>query len=123
YRPIARARTPEDERATLNTWASRQLKEPWLRFGGEDGPATVDPTVLTENIGSDVFEATALGLKNMDRVLDKLVAATTRPGEDFTLLEDAYRAILRHRASWFGAVSKQVGGVVENRILGGREEP
>jgi hypothetical protein len=123
YRPIARVKSPEDERATLNTWASRQLKEPWLRFGGEDGPATVDPTVLTENIGNDVFEATALGMKNLDRVMDKLVAATTRPGEDFALLEDAYRAILRHRMSWFGAVAKQVGGVVENRILGGREEP
>jgi hypothetical protein len=123
YRSIGQAKSPEDERGTLDTWASRQLKEPWLRFGGEDGPATVDPTVLTENIGSDVFEATALGLKNLDRVLDKLVAATTRQGEDFDLLEDAYRAILRHRASWFGAVAKQVGGVVENRILGGREEP
>ena len=51
------------------------MKEPWLRFGGEDGPATVDPTVLTENIGNDVLEATTLGLKNLDRVLEKLVPA------------------------------------------------
>ncbi len=123
YRPIARAKSPEEERSTLSTWASRQLKEPWLRFGGEDGPATVDPTVLTENIGSDVFEATALGLKNLDRVMEKLIPATTRPGEDFALLEDAYRAVLRHRTSWFGAVAKQVGGVVEQRVLGGHEEP
>jgi hypothetical protein len=120
YRPI-QAKSPEDERVTLDGWASRQVKEPWLRFGGEDGPATVDPSVLTENIGSDVFEATLLGLKNLDRVLDKLVAATTRTGEDFTLLQEAYQAILRHRAGWFGAVEKQVGGVLENRILGGRE--
>jgi hypothetical protein len=123
YRPIARVKSPEDERPTLNLWACRQLKEPWLRFGGEDGPATVDPTVLTENIGSDVIEATVLGLKNLDRVLEKLVPATTRPGEDFALLEDAYRAILRHRLNWFGAVAKQVGGVVENRVLGGSDEP
>jgi hypothetical protein len=120
YRPITTAKTPEEERATLDTWANRQLKEPWLRFGGEDGPATVDPTVLTENIGNDPLEATSLGLKNLDRVLDKLVAATTRPGEDHTLLRDAYQAALRHRTLWFGAVAKQVGGVVENRVLGGK---
>ena len=82
YRPIARARTPEDERTTLDAWASRQLKEPWLRFGGEDGPATVDPTVLTENISSDVFEATAPGLKNLDRVIDKLTPVEAEVGND-----------------------------------------
>jgi hypothetical protein len=121
YRPVAGAGKPEDERTTLDGWASRQIKEPWLRFGGEDGPATVDPTVLTENIGSDVVDATSLGLKNLDRVLDKLVPATTRLGEDYTVLQEAYEAVLGHRARWFGAVAKQVGGVVENRVLGGRE--
>jgi hypothetical protein len=121
YRPIAKARTPEDERPTLDGWAAKQLKEPWLRFGGEDGPSTVDPTVLTENIGNDVIEATILGMKNLDRVVDKLVPSTTTVGEDFSLLQDAYRAVLQHRMLWFGAVAKQVGGVVENRILGGRE--
>ncbi len=120
YKPIA-AKSAEEERKTLDGWASRQIKEPWLRFGGEDGPSTVDPTVLTENIGSDVIEATALGLKNLDRVVEKLVPATSRTGEDFTLLQDAYKAVLRHRGMWFGAVAKQVGGVKENRILGGRE--
>jgi hypothetical protein len=120
YRPIASARTPEDERTTLDQWAARQMKEPWLRFGGEDGPATVDPTVLTENIGDDAINATLLGLKNLDRVVDKLVPATTRIGEDYTVLQDAYQAVLSHRARWFGAVAKQVGGVVESRTLGGR---
>jgi hypothetical protein len=119
YRPVE-ARSAEEERKTLDGWAARQLKEPWLRFGGEDGPSTVDPTVLTENIGNDPLEATALGLKNLDRVLEKLVPATTRTGEDYTLLQDAYAAVLRHRGVWFGAVAKQVGGVVEHRVLGGR---
>src|SRR5262249_29632858 len=108
----------EEEKSTLDGWASRQIKEPFLRFGGEDGPSAVDPTVLTENIGSDPVEATALGLKNLDRVMDILLAATTAKGEDFSLLEEVYGEILGHRARWFGAVSKQVGGVVEFRVLG-----
>src|SRR5262245_26810348 len=81
YKSIAGAKSPEEERATLDKWASRQLTEPWLRFGGEDGPAMVDPTVKTENIGDDSVQATALALKNIDRVLDKLVPATTALGE------------------------------------------
>jgi len=120
YRTIPNVKTSDDERPTLDKWASRQLNEPWLRFGGEDGPAAVDPTVKTENIGSDSIKATELGLKNLDRVLDHLVAATTNLGEDFTLLEDTYKTVLTHRGNWFRAVSLNVGGVVENRTLGGR---
>ncbi len=76
--------------------------------------------MLTENIGSDPVEATALGLKNLDRALDYLVAATTTKGEDFSLLEEVYQAILTHERNWFFAVAKQVGGVRENRTLAGR---
>jgi len=120
YRPIPGARSPHAEMKTLDEWAARQLKEPWLRFGGEDGPSLVDPTVLTENIGSNRIEATVLGLKNIDRVLDYLMEATTNKGEDFALLEEAYKAILTHEQNWFNGVAKLIGGVRENRILAGR---
>jgi hypothetical protein len=120
YKAIPGAATPDAERATLDKWASRQLEEPMIRFGGEDGPATVDPTVKTENIGSDSIKATELGLRNLDRVLEHLVAATTNVGEDFSLLEDTYKTIHSHRGNWFRAVALNVGGVVENRTLGGR---
>lgn len=120
YKAIPGVKTPEEERPTLDKWASRQINEPWLRFGGEDGPAAVDPTVKTENIGSDSIKATELGLKNLDRVLDHLVAGTTSLGEDFSLLEDTYKTLLSHRGNWFRAVALNVGGVVESRTLGGR---
>jgi hypothetical protein len=120
YKPVAGAKTADDEKKTLDEWAAKQLDNPFLRFGGEDGPSRVDPTVLTENIGSDRLQATALGLKNVDRVLDLLLAATTEKGEDFELLDEVYGEILGHRARWFGAVAKEVGGVAENRTLGGR---
>jgi hypothetical protein len=120
YKPIAGVKSAQAELPTLDKWAARQMDEPWLRFGGEDGPASVDPTVKTENIGDDSIEATTLGLRNLDRVLDHLVAATTTTGEDFSLLQDFYKAILTHRRNWFNAVSLNVGGVIESRTLGGR---
>ncbi|QDU21680.1 zinc-dependent metalloprotease [Urbifossiella limnaea] len=120
YRPIPEASSPEAERAKLDEWAAKQIEDPFLRFGGEDGPSQVDPTVLTENIGSDPIGATAMGLKNLDRVMDHLVKATTTKGEDYKLLEDTYKEVLGHRSRWLSAVAKQVGGVVENRTLAGR---
>lgn len=120
YKSIPDAKTAEDEKKALDELASRQIREPFLRFGGEDEPSMVDPTVLTENIGSDPVEATAMGLRNLDRVMGYLTDATTEKGEDFKLLEEAYKEVLSHRLRWFNAVAKQVGGVVEYRTLGGR---
>jgi hypothetical protein len=120
YKPVAGAKTPDEEKKTLDEWAAKQTQNPFLRFGGEDGPALVDPTVLTENIGSDPIQVTTCGLKNLDRVLDHLLAATTEKGEDFALLEEVYQELLGQRNGWLFAVSKQVGGVTENRTLGGR---
>jgi hypothetical protein len=120
YKTVASAKSADDEKKTLDEWASKQLDNPFLRFGGEDGPAQVDPSVLTENIGSDPIQVTTCGLKNLDRVLDHMLAATTEKGEDFALLEEVYDEMLSHRLRWFNAVAKQVGGVVEHRTLGGR---
>jgi uncharacterized protein DUF4953/uncharacterized protein DUF5117/uncharacterized protein DUF5118 len=120
YKPIAGADTPDSEKPELDKAAARQMKEPWLRFGGEDGPAQVDPTVKTENIGNDPLEATAMGLKNLDRVMDLLVSATERLGEDETLLGETYGSVMSHRANWLRSVVQMVGGVVETRALGGR---
>jgi hypothetical protein len=120
YKAIPTAKSTSAEKATLDKWASRQLEEPWLRFGGEDGPAQVDPTVKTENIGIDSLKATELGLKNLDHVLDHLQAGTTTQGENFELMEEIYGAILTHRRNWFNAVALNVGGVIESRTLAGR---
>lgn len=120
YKPIASAKTAEEEKKTLDEFASEQIKNPLLRFGGEDDPSDVDPTVLKENIGSDPIQATACGLKNLDCVMDHLISATTEKGEDFALLEEVYGEIVDQRSLWFEAVAKQIGGVVEYRTLGGR---
>ncbi len=120
YKTVPGAASPAAERTELDKWAARQLEEPWLRFGGEDGPALVDPTVKTENISTDALEATALGLKNLNRVIDMLPSATTQLGEDFSLMKETYKTILTHRRNWFNSVALLVGGVVENRTLGGR---
>lgn len=121
YKPVANAKEPEDEKKALDEIAARQITQPFLRFGGEDGPAQVDPTVKTENIGDDPVQATTLGFKNLERVINGwLVKATTKPGEDFDLLQETFTDVWNLRRLWLGSVVRMVGGVVESRTLAGR---
>jgi hypothetical protein len=122
YAPVPGAESPEDERATLDRWAARQISQPWLRFGGEDFPSEVDPTVLMENLGDDRIAATRLGIANLERAMGYLVPATTRLGGDYDKLGQTYDTILAHRMQWLASVIKLIGGVEETRTLAGRGE-
>ena len=123
YRPIPGVDSPQAEEETLNKWASAVNDNPWLAFGGEDAKATVDPTVLTENIGADRIESARLGIANLERMLDFLVPATTREHEGFDLLSRMYRGIISNRTTWLTSAAKELGGVIEQRTLATGEEP
>ncbi len=120
YKPVPGATTPEAEKSVLDSIAARQVTDPTLRFGGEDMVAQSDPTVQTEDLGDDPIVATGYGLKNIDRNVGLLVNATTRFGEDYSLLEEMYDALLGQRQTELLHVAKLVGGVVETRYEGGR---
>jgi hypothetical protein len=62
YAPVDGARTPDDERPTLDGWARLQDSVPWYRYGGDEGIAGPDPGEATEAVGdADAVRATALG--------------------------------------------------------------
>ena len=113
-------KTAEAEIAELDLMAARQIDEPLLRFGGEDMAATFDPEVLTENIGRERIEATKLSMTSLERAAARLIPATTRLGEDYTTLQSTYRMLISQRFNYLSSVVKQIGGVRENRFLGGR---
>lgn len=114
YAPIPGATTPEAELPALNALASKQSTDPRLRFGGAmESGRTEDPGQQTEDLTNDPVEATRLGHKNLSRVLDYLVSATTKSGEDFSLLEETYGEVLGQRQRELGHVLTVVGGVRE----------
>src|ERR1044072_5301723 len=82
YKPIPGARTPDDERAMLDSWARQQDQTAWLRFSTAQA-GTSDPNRQPQSVGdADAVKATTLGLKNLERVSAMLLAATTtKPGE------------------------------------------
>ncbi len=66
YAPIPGAKTPDDEKKTLDTWAREQDATPWLRFSTHESNGA-DPGELTEAVGdADAVMATTMGLKNLE---------------------------------------------------------
>jgi hypothetical protein len=111
YKPIPGAKTPEDERSTLDEWARQQDQTPWFRFSTE-GSSGADPGELTEAVGDEnAIVATTLGMKNLERVAGMLLTATTaRTGDPYSDLEEVYGRVLGQWALEMNHVAAIVGG-------------
>ena len=94
YAPVRGARTPDDERATLDSWARMQDSIPWYRFS-TSGSRDTDPGDVTEAIGdADPVKSTSLGLRNIRRTMKLLMPAAIRRGEDNAELSELYDKLI-----------------------------
>jgi hypothetical protein len=111
YTPIAEAKSPDEEKPTLNEWARAQDKTPWLRFSTA-GAAGSDFGELTEAVGdADAIKSSAMGLKNLQRVAKMLMPATTaRTGEPYEDLSELYGRMLGQWTLEMNHVAAIVGG-------------
>ena len=110
YKPIPGAKTPDDEKKTLDAWAREQDSKPWLRFSTADARGS-DPGENTEAVGdADAVASTALGIKNLKRVADMLLPATSHPGEPYDDLDELYGRMLGQWATELNHVTGIVGG-------------
>ncbi|MES2307154.1 MAG: zinc-dependent metalloprotease [Gemmatimonadota bacterium] len=91
YMPIPGARTPDDERATLDAMAREQDTKPWLRFSTSDAGSS-DPRNNTEAVGDDdAVKSTGQGLKNIKRLVPMLIPASTGTvTDDYADLEELF---------------------------------
>jgi hypothetical protein len=110
YKPIPNAKTPDDEKATLDSWAREQDAKPYLRFSTADSRGS-DPGENTEAVGDgDAVVATGYGIKNLKRVADMLLPATSHAGEPYDDLEELYGRLLGQWATELTHVTQIVGG-------------
>jgi hypothetical protein len=116
-KPIPGARTPDEERATLDQWARQQDEFPWLRFTTDD--ATQDPHAVTEAVGNeDAVRSSQLGMRNLERVANSLLRVAERPGEDYSLLSELYGNTVAQWGRYNGHVAAIVGGAETQERLG-----
>ena len=122
YKPIPGAKTPEEEKPTLDKWAREQDLKPYLRFSTE-GQGGTDPGDNTEAVGDgNAVEATRLGMKNLARISEGLLTATsTKPGEPWDELEQVYGRLFGQWTTEMNHVVRIVGGVESQQKHIGQE--
>jgi hypothetical protein len=109
--------SPDAERPAVDSWAREQDAKPYLRFStsgeSEAAPYPMDPGQVREAVGdADPTRATELGLKNLSRVADLLVpATTTKPYDSYDLLTEAYGRLVSQWRLELGHVANVIGGV------------
>jgi len=121
YKPIPGAKTPEEERATLDQWAREQDAKPYLRFS-TSGPLADDPQEETEAVGDqDAIKATGWGLKNIKRSMAYLIPATVKPTEDYEDLADIYTRLIGQWRTELTHVTNIVGGALSQEKYGSQQ--
>jgi hypothetical protein len=126
YTPIAGAKTPDEERPTVDEWARVQDQNAHLRFttdGETEGnPFPFDPGQETEAVGDiDATRATDLGLKNLARIADLLIPATAQSAQPYDNLREVYGRLLSQWRIELGHVVNVVGGVDSRELYVGQE--
>jgi len=121
YAPISGVKMSDDENKTLDAWAREQEKTPWLRFN-TDRAQGADSGENTEAVGdADAVYSTGLGLKNLQRVMDNLLAATTHEGQDWDDLRTVYGRVVGQWANEMGHVTQIVGAFDSFEKHGGQD--
>jgi hypothetical protein len=122
YAPIPGAKTPDAEKPTLNKWATEQDDKPWLRFSTANSNGA-DPGEETEAVGdADAVKATALGVKNLQRVTKMLMSATAyKEGETYEQLAELYGRVLSQWSTEMTHVAGIVGGFNSQEKVIGQE--
>ena len=121
YAVIPNAKTPEEERTTLDAWAREQDTKPYLRFS-TSGSAGTDPGELTEAVGDlDAVKATGYGIRNIKRSVNYLLPATVKPLEGYDDLTALYGRLLGQWRTELNHVANIVGGADTRELYGGQK--
>ena len=122
YKPIPGARTPDQERPTLEQWSQMQDTIPWYRFsaGNEFGATGTQSEAVGD---ADPVKSTTLGFKNIRRAIGYIATAATIPGEDNSDLRELYDRTVNQWATEGNHVATLVGGGTVQYKSGSQKGP
>jgi hypothetical protein len=110
YKPVQGARSAEDEKPALDSWARIQDSVPWLRFATSRSQGA-DYAEEAEAVGdADAVKSTGYGIRNIKRVVPMLIPATERATGDNDDLESLYSAVVDQWTTEMNHVVNIVGG-------------
>ncbi len=114
YRPILDAKTPADEKKTLDKWILKHAGDPMYRFGQQQVGDIVDPSSQTEDLGDDAVKAGNYGIANLKRIVPNLIKWTEEKGKNYSGLKTMYGQVLGQFNRYMGHAVSNIGGVYEN---------
>ncbi len=110
YRPIPDAKTPDEEKATLDKWILEKYDDPIYQF---NGPSSYDPTSQSEAVGDDAVKASQYGIANLEKIMENLMEWSYKPNEDNSQLSELYGQITGQWNQYMGHVAQYIGGLVK----------
>ena len=112
YSPLPEQETASAQEEVLDEWILENAGDPEYFFGRQTF-SQIDPRSQREDLTNDAVQATRLGMKNLQVVVDNLVDWTYREGENYSELEELYDAVFYQWDLYAGHVVRQIGGVYE----------
>jgi hypothetical protein len=99
-----------DEKKTLNGWITNQTgRFPYRFVPGQFGG--IDPRSQTEDMGDDAIKSSTYAIANYKRMVPNLIKWTTKPGDDYSELEELYTESLGQWSTYMGHVAGIIAGV------------
>lgn len=122
YRLLPPNTSQSDEKMTLNQWIVEKSNNPEYRYGRQRG-LPLDHTAQTEDLGDDSMKASELGIKNLKRILPKLIEYTKKDATHYNDLNELYDQVVGQYRRYIGHVTANVGGVKEDFKTFDQDEP
>lgn len=116
YRP--EFKDPAKEKKALRTETTRMLEgNPRLWWSGDEGRGQ-DPRSQSEDLGDNQMQANALGMKNLQRVMQNIEKWTAQPDDQYKDLSGIHSAVLSQYQRYTGHVQRYLGGRISNNAPG-----
>jgi len=112
YRLVPGVKIAGEERPVLDQWIMSHSNDKRYWFGNESDPD--DPRSQSEDLGDNAMKAGAYGIKNLRRILPRLVEWTREANSDYDNLQVMYRQLNSQFSLYIGHVVKYIGGSYEN---------
>ncbi|WBL21932.1 zinc-dependent metalloprotease [Zunongwangia sp. HRR-M8] len=112
YKPIPE-KEGREEKPVLDKWILEHAGDPLYRFGSQQSGGVIDPSSQTEDLGDDAMLASEYGIKNLKRIVPKLIEWTAEDGKDYEDLDELYGQVLSQLNRYMGHVAANIGGVYE----------
>jgi len=101
---------PDEDAAIVNEWVKERADNPYYRYGRQQR-RVIDPSAQTEDLGDDAIYASELGIKNLKRIVPRLIEWSYETGKNYDQLDELYNQVVNQFRRYIGHVGNNIGGV------------